>query len=30
MKVSINKLMRYPSHASDELGAINIYEDSDI
>ena len=30
MKVSINKLMRHPSHASDEVGAINIYEDSKI
>ena len=30
MKVSINKLMGHPSHASDEVGAINIYEDSII
>ena len=25
IKVSINKLMRHPSHVSDELGAIDIY-----
>ena len=30
MKVSINKLMRHPSHESDEVGAINIYEDMEI
>ena len=30
MKVNINKLMRYPSHESDKIGAINIYEDSQI
>ena len=30
MKVSINKLMQHPSHESDEVGAINIYEDSEI
>ena len=30
IKVSINKLMRHPSHESDEVGAINIYEDSEI
>ena len=30
MKVSINKLMQHPSHVCDELGAIDIYEDSDI
>ena len=30
MKVSINKLMRHPSHESDEVGAINIYEDPEI
>ena len=30
MKVSINKLMGHPSHASDEVGSINIYEDSNI
>ena len=30
MEVSINKLMRHPSHASDEVGTIDIYEDSEI
>ena len=30
MKVRINKLMRHPSHESDEIGAIDIYEDSEI
>ena len=30
MKVSINKLMRHPSHESDEVGAIDIYEDPKI
>ena len=30
MKVSINKLMRHPSHESIEVGAINIYEDPEI
>ena len=30
MKVTINKLMRHPSHAPDEVSAIHIYEDSDI
>ena len=30
MKVSINKLMRHPSHESDEVGAIDIYEDLEI
>ena len=30
MKVSINKLTRHPSHAFDEVGAIDIYEDSEI
>ena len=30
MKVSINKLMRHPSHESDEVGAIDIYEDPEI
>ena len=30
MKVSINKLMRHPSHESDEVGAVNIYEDPEI
>ena len=28
MKESINKLMRHPSHESDEVGAVDIYEDS--
>ena len=30
MKVSINKLMRHPLHVSDEVGTIDIYEDSEI
>ena len=30
MKVSINKLMRHPSHETDEVGAIDIYEDPEI
>ena len=30
MKVSINKLMRHPSHESDEVGAIYIYVDLEI
>ena len=30
MKVSINKLMRHPSHETDEVGAVDIYEDSKI
>ena len=30
MKVSINKLMQHPSHESDEVGAVNIYEDPEI
>ena len=30
MKVSINKLMRHPSHETDEVGAVNIYEDPEI
>ena len=30
MKVSINKLMRHPSHESDEVGAVDIYEDTEI
>ena len=30
MKVSINKLMRHPSHESNEVGAVNIYEDPEI
>ena len=27
MKVDINKLMKYPSHASEELGAIHLADD---
>ena len=30
MKVSINKLMRHPSHESDQVGAVDIYEDPEI
>ena len=30
MKVSINKLMRHPSHEFDEVGAVDIYEDPEI
>ena len=30
MKVSINKLMQHPSHESDEVGAVDIYEDPKI
>ena len=30
MKVSINKLMRHPSHESHEVGAVDIYEDMEI
>ena len=30
MKVSINKLMRHPSHETDEVGAVDIYEDPEI
>ena len=30
MKVSINKLMRHPSHESDEVGTVDIYEDLEI
>ena len=30
MKVSINKSMRHPSHESDEVGTIDIYEDPEI
>ena len=29
MKVDINKLMKYPSRASKELGAIDLYDDQD-
>ena len=30
MKVNINELMRHPSHESDEVSAIDIYEDPEI
>ena len=30
MKVSINKLMRHPSHETDEVGTVDIYEDPEI
>ena len=30
MKVSINKLMRHPSHESFEVGPIDIYEEHEI
>ena len=30
MKVSIKKLMQHPSHESDEVGAVDIYEDQEI
>ena len=30
MKVSINKLIRHPSHESDEVGSVDIYEDPKI
>ena len=30
MKVSINKLMRHPSHEFDEVGVVDIYEDLEI
>ena len=30
LKASIHKLMRHPSHESDEVGAIDIYEDPEI
>ena len=30
MKVSIKNLMRHPSQESDEVGAVNIYEDPEI
>ena len=29
-KVSINKLIRHPSHEFDEVGAVDIYEDPEI
>ena len=30
MKVSINKLMRHPSHESDEVGVVDIYGNPEI
>ena len=30
MKVNINKLMKYPSRASEDLGAIDFADDQDI
>ena len=30
MKVNINKLMKYPSQAFEDLGAINLFDDQDI
>ena len=30
VKVDINKLMKYPSRASEELGAIDFSDDQDI
>ena len=30
MKVDINKLMKYPSRASKDLGIINFADDQDI
>ena len=30
MKVDINKLMKYPSRSSKDLGAISFYDDQDI
>ena len=30
MKVSINKLMRHPSHETNEVGVVDIYEDTEI
>ena len=30
MKVSINKLIRHPSHEFDEVGTVDIYEDTEI
>ena len=30
MKVDINKLMKYPSRASEDLGAIDFTDDQDI
>ena len=30
MKVIIKKLMRHPSHESDEVGTVDIYKDPEI
>ena len=30
MKVNINKLIKYPSQAFEDLGAINLFDDQDI
>ena len=30
IKLSINKLIRHPSHEFDEIGAVDIYEDTKI
>ena len=30
MKVDINKLMKYPSRASEDLGSIDFADDQDI
>ena len=30
VKVNINKLMKYPSQAFEDLGAINLFDDQDI
>ena len=30
MKVNINKLMKYPSQAFEDLGAIDLFDDQDI
>ena len=30
MKVDINKLMKYPSRATEDLGAIDFVDDQDI
>ena len=30
MKVNINKLMKYPSQAFQDLGAIDLFDDQDI
>ena len=30
MKVNINKLMKYPSQAFEDVGAIDLFDDKDI